>query len=1532
MTHAEALRLFVEGDDYQWVDACGLANLRFNGDKKAVLAAARGSHLAQIGVLETTVRHSRWYFLVPEVRFEWLTCGSYPCSPGDWKALVYFLQVHLGDILPRASKRPRASSSSSSSSSLSSLSSLSSSAAPSAGDLTVTDQLFEDSKSHTTAVFGRRPADIELGRCVPQSAQELKSLIRALLISGKLKPEEEEEEEEEEPEMPGDESEKTAASSMGEEAGDGDRDGRLREGRRLGGIRSYITTEPITTGRPSAKAKQTAKPRLRHSLGSTIHEGASLILKKETLLCSASDILELAKESSSDNANLAILPIQHRASLLGSMKKPDDHFIILASGEVAFTLEATKAALQSHTTCEAITEFMNALTKMPSPNKAKGARHHMIASASRANELGMTPTEFAVAIIECIGEYVKRDSSLLLSEKRSAAALHVPPLPGAASSSGDAADAMPDANALKALIASIEESGAEASGSGDDEAPFLDLRAPPFDDAVQEVVAGLLKESPIVSAYFVRCLIEDKDELQHIWAKLKRKLHVDSHKAKVKFMIEVVRNFCNLSWRSADQVAELSTDIGGVYGGYKSHSGERFLPNHHDFNTQKDATGHDYPVSDGDDEADVSSADAVARFKALIKGVGPFELKPGDKGVESVGATITFDQALSILEEDKNQVKFLIDVAKETAAVSKNNSGSADVYTIYVVFGGDNAEVTGRFGKQGTRNQTTFGLVVVGKGIAGSNRRSDTFIPLAMTNSKDNDLSFQRYCSSIRDSLPLERVLKLGDMAMNVKFVLLIAMLDYPAAVAATGATSFLSSSGARPLPTSSCYTKLMSLTSTSACLPMFPSITNHSFEWNNEIEGQFVPSGREVGTTGQKSRATFDPHIVAHGWLHGPARVLMSAVCRSIDAMTAAHGSAGPLESFKRVWKDHSNYDLMIKQDDQTGQYQFSNQVPTAYLNIMDNWDGFIEAMTAMVEVADPDGAKEFLDDILLLMELLRGALLCFILHDEKKAGAAAYFHHAHALLLHGYQLYLFCRVSPSLMLMSGEGASRVARVVNAGLAPRLCNEENVENAHQYQKELEKHANRGGHKSEAQSSMDVLIWKLAKTLHKYYFIPNHTPGNGHTPQQRVKSGLTKAKRHDNFHTDFPSFVPGNVDVAGEGTDHLELFGAAEGEAQAELQSFVQAINDGGGEDKQTVRVKLESLRVGPVAASGVEDDGLFLHFYFGKSRQQFEITDGLGHKVGFKVHVDHIYKWHADGNTLHLQLAAAPQVLLQNQKNVGVAQGEFEKYFNLKVEGGESLPTSEAKIASVEGVAYSMDNTTEELLLAAGKAGLADLAEKRPKKQTGAPGAFHSDNSVGGRNFKRMVIDAIVAKQSNSDGPVTLADQFKKWRAHWLQQKPTLMMKSELGDDAGSRIASIFQDRKDDFKAAKKALGEYKQQENRKYTATAIAKKPLGERQERRNEIRRCLDLFRQKKGSIKYHCQFCFKALYLKHPKSDGTEGAVPRPCTVAAPHGLHEYCERRTLYGLDSGAGDHDAGEVENENENENEGGERGALAGF
>ena len=93
---------------------------------------------------------------------------------------------------------------------------------------------------------------------------------------------------------------------------------------------------------------------------------------------------------------------------------------------------------------------------------------------------------------------------------------------------------MPDADALKALIASIEESGAKASGSGDDEAPFLDLHAPPFDDTVQEVVAGLLKESPIVSAYFARCLIDDKAELQHTWAKLKRKLHVDSHKAKVK--------------------------------------------------------------------------------------------------------------------------------------------------------------------------------------------------------------------------------------------------------------------------------------------------------------------------------------------------------------------------------------------------------------------------------------------------------------------------------------------------------------------------------------------------------------------------------------------------------------------------------------------------------------------------------------------------------------------------------------------------------------------------------------------------------------------------------------------------------------------------------------------------------------------------------------------------------------------------------------------------------------------------------------
>ena len=233
------------------------------------------------------------------------------------------------------------------------------------------------------AVFGRREADIELSRCVPQSAQELKSLIRALLISGKLKPEEEEEE----PEMSDDEIEKTAASSMGEEADEENQDGRLRKGRVLGGIRTYITTEPIAAGRSSG---QSAKPRLRYS-----HEEVSLILKKETLLCSASDILNLAKESSSGHANLTILPIQHRASLLGLMQKPGDHFITLASGEIAITLEATKAALQSYTTCEAITEFMNALTKMPSPNKAKGARQHMIASASRANELGMTPASLS---------------------------------------------------------------------------------------------------------------------------------------------------------------------------------------------------------------------------------------------------------------------------------------------------------------------------------------------------------------------------------------------------------------------------------------------------------------------------------------------------------------------------------------------------------------------------------------------------------------------------------------------------------------------------------------------------------------------------------------------------------------------------------------------------------------------------------------------------------------------------------------------------------------------------------------------------------------------------------------------------------------------------------------------------------------------------------------------------------------------------------------------------------------------------------
>ena len=80
-----------------------------------------------------------------------------------------------------------------------------------------------------------------------------------------------------------------------------------------------------------------------------------------------------------------------------------------------------------------------------------------------------------------------------------------------------------------------------------------------------------------------------------------------------------------------------------------------------------------------------------------------------------------------------------------------------------------------------------------------------------------------------------------------------------------------------------------------------------------------------------------------------------------------------------------------------------------------------------------------------------------------------------------------------------------------------------------------------------------------------------------------------------------------------------------------------------------TIRVNLSSLKVGPEEASGAEDGGMMLHLYFGK--QTAEITDGAAHKIGIKINIDQIFRWHADGDLLHLQLATAPVELLEGQK-----------------------------------------------------------------------------------------------------------------------------------------------------------------------------------------------------------------------------------------------------------------------------------------
>ena len=422
----------------------------------------------------------------------------------------------------------------------------------------MTDSTFDETKPWIEAAFGHRLGDDMLRRCIPLNHDELKLFIRTLIIAGKLDGADSPSEDMDEGSKGSTSSERESDDEELSESDEGSVDPRLKKGRVLADIQSFETLVDIVTGNGSAAALKAPaspvlKPRLRLSTGPATTGGGTL-LPAGTLLFSAVDLLRVARERNNgqDLKNVAILPTSHRVSLLGKLDEPEMHYIKSPRELVTCTLDATKVILLEFTTCEVVADFMNQLTKMPTPNKAKAPRELFVLAGSRAAQSSMPPGEFSAAVLASIGEYAGQSDLLLQSEQRGSANLKATK---PASAVGAAPGMMPDDVELRKLVELLGD------GGGADDGPHLDLGADPLNDTAQQVIDELLKCSPVFSGHVARSLINNKDELDHVWTELKRKLHEWSYEAKVVFMTDVVRHFCNQSWRAADQVAELSASI-----------------------------------------------------------------------------------------------------------------------------------------------------------------------------------------------------------------------------------------------------------------------------------------------------------------------------------------------------------------------------------------------------------------------------------------------------------------------------------------------------------------------------------------------------------------------------------------------------------------------------------------------------------------------------------------------------------------------------------------------------------------------------------------------------------------------------------------------------------------------------------------------------------------------------------------------------------------------------------------------------------
>jgi len=144
------------------------------------------------------------------------------------------------------------------------------------------------------------------------------------------------------------------------------------------------------------------------------------------------------------------------------------------------------------------------------------------------------------------------------------------------------------------------------------------------------------------------------------------------------------------------------------------------------------------------------------------------------------------------------------------------------------------------------------------------------------------------------------------------------------------------------------------------------------------------------------------------------------------------------------------------------------------------------------------------------------------------------------------------------------------------------------------------------------------------------------------------------------------------------------------------------------------------------------------------------------------------------------------------------------------------------------------------------------------------------------------------------------LVDVFDEFRNHWVQQWPWLMLaKATAVCSVGvGRLSSVFRHDSTNFSEARAAYKDAATTDESRYTDAPINRLSREMRTQRREYLSRALRLWRQRRGSVRVYCPFCFQALFVKHAQfDDGNK--MPALFTVSKPHVEHSKCSSHFIY---------------------------------